>query len=197
MGKTCLTLALFLVVIFHPFMVTFSVKLTSINTDQLALIALKEHVTHDPRNLLATNWSTSTSVCNWFGVSCGSKHKRVTALDLSGLELVGTLPPHLGNLSFLSSLSITNNSFHGTLPVELANLHRLKHIHFGNNNFSGEIPSWFGTSLTELRSLFLYRNSFKGVIPFSICYLSKLEILSLFKNGLIPFLAPELCKIPK
>ncbi|KAK8312587.1 hypothetical protein V6Z12_D01G052700, partial [Gossypium hirsutum] len=71
----------------------------------------------------------------------------------------GTLPPHLGNLSFLSLLFVTNNSFYSGLPVQLSNLRRLKYL------------------------------SFKGVIPFSLGYLSKLEILSLYENqvsGSIP-----------
>ncbi|TYI96182.1 hypothetical protein E1A91_D01G053300v1 [Gossypium mustelinum] len=186
MGNTFLSFAL--LIIFHFSMPTISMKLTTILTDQSALLALKDHVIHDPENVLTTNWSASAPVCNWFGVSCGSRHRRVTALDLTGLGLVGTLPPHLGNLSFLSLLYITNNSFYGRLPAQLSNLHRLKYLSFGNNNFGGEVPSWLG-SLTELRRLFLYQNNFKGVIPFSLGYLSKLEFLTLFENqisGSIP-----------
>ncbi|KAK8312584.1 hypothetical protein V6Z12_D01G052400, partial [Gossypium hirsutum] len=186
MGNTFLNLAL--LIIFHFSMPTFSMKLTTILTDQSALLALKDHVIHDPENVLTTNWSASAPVCNWFGVSCGSKHRRVTALNLTGLGLVGTLPPHLGNLSFLSLLYVRNNSFYGGLPVQLSNLRRLRYLNFGNNSFSGEIPSWLG-SLTELRRLFLGQNNFKGVIPFSLGYLSKLEFLYLFGNqisGSIP-----------
>ncbi|MBA0549867.1 hypothetical protein Golob_020873, partial [Gossypium lobatum] len=182
MGNTFLNLAL-LIIFQFSIRATFSMKLTTLLTDQSALLALKNHV-YDPENVLETNWSSSTHVCNWFGVSCGSKHHRVTALNLSGLELVGTLPPSLGNLSFLSLLSITNNSFHGRLPVQLSNLRRLKHLSFGNNSFSGEIPSWLG-SLTELRSFFLDHNNLKGVIPFSLGNLSKLEILNLSGNQLL------------
>ncbi|XP_016714683.1 LRR receptor-like serine/threonine-protein kinase EFR isoform X1 [Gossypium hirsutum] len=182
MGNTSLNLAL-LIIFQFSIRATFSMKLTTILTDQSALLALKNHV-YDPENVLETNWSSSTHVCNWFRVSCGSKHHRVTALNLSGLELVGTLPPSLGNLSFLSLLSLTNNSFHGRLPVQLSNLRRLKHLSFGNNSFSGEIPSWLG-SLTELRSFFLDNNNLKGVIPFSLGNLSKLEILTLSGNQLL------------
>ncbi|GMJ10096.1 hypothetical protein like AT3G47570 [Hibiscus trionum] len=186
MAKTVFYLALLIFI--HLSLATFSMKLTTILTDQSALLTLKDHVIHDPQNVLATNWSVSTPVCTWFGVRCGSKHRRVTALDLTGLGLVGTLPPHLGNLSFLSLLYLTNNSFHGRLPVQLSNLQRLKYLSLVNNSFNGEIPSWLG-SLTELRSLYLYQNNFKGVIPLSLGFLPKLEILSLFGNqisGSIP-----------
>ncbi|KAL4312929.1 hypothetical protein GQ457_01G003600 [Hibiscus cannabinus] len=186
MGNTFLSSSL--LIIFHFSVATFCVKSVTMLTDQSALLALKDHVTNGPENFLTTNWSSSVPVCNWFGVTCGSRHDRVTALNLSGLGLVGTLPPHLGNLSFLSLLSIENNHFHGTLPVQLSNLKRIEHMNFGNNSFDGEIPSWLG-SLTELRILFLYYNNFNGAIPQSLGYLSKLEFLWLYNNqvsGSIP-----------
>ncbi|XVF79024.1 hypothetical protein PTKIN_Ptkin14bG0186200 [Pterospermum kingtungense] len=176
-------LPLIVLLLFHNFVCSLSVQSPNITTDRLAILALKSHVTFDPQNLLATNWSTDTSVCNWIGVTCGSRNHRVTALDLSGMGLVGTIPPHLGNLSFLSSFTIVNNSFHGSLPNQLANLRRLKYINLGYNNITGEIPSWFD-SFTQLEALFLYGNNFTGVIPPSLCYLPKLEILTLDKNDL-------------
>jgi len=54
---------------------------TNITIDQSALLALKAHITDDLHEFLATNWSTSTSVCNWIGITCGAKHLRVTALN--------------------------------------------------------------------------------------------------------------------
>ncbi|KAK8972084.1 hypothetical protein V6N11_061892 [Hibiscus sabdariffa] len=115
---------------------TLSANSPNISTDQSALLALKSHITHDPHNLLATNWSTSTSVCNWIGVTCGSRHRRIIALDLSSMDLTGTIPSQLGNLSFLALLNIRNNSFHGSLPIELTNLHRLRHLNFASCDFS-------------------------------------------------------------
>uniref|UniRef100_A0A2N9FIW3 Leucine-rich repeat-containing N-terminal plant-type domain-containing protein n=1 Tax=Fagus sylvatica TaxID=28930 RepID=A0A2N9FIW3_FAGSY len=120
------------------------VRSNNITTDQSALLALKAHITDDPYNFLTSNWSTSTSVCNWIGISCGAKHQRVTALNLTHMGLRGTIPPHVGNLSFLTHLSFRNNSFHGSLPNQLASLRRLEVVSFGMNNFSGELPSWLG-----------------------------------------------------
>ncbi|XWS27344.1 hypothetical protein CRYUN_Cryun26dG0107100 [Craigia yunnanensis] len=173
---------LVLVMLLHNSVVCLSLKSTktNISTDQLALLALKAHVDSD---FLATNWSIATSVCNWIGVDCGFRHQRVTALNLFAMNLSGTLPPHLGNLSFLVSLNIGNNSFHGSLPMELANLRRLKSLTFSYNNFKGEIPSWFD-SFTELQFLSLDGNNFTNVIPSSLCSLSKLESLVLSDNNL-------------
>ncbi|KAL5748766.1 hypothetical protein ACOSQ2_026063 [Xanthoceras sorbifolium] len=168
---------------------------TNIITDQSALLAMKSHISYDPQNILATNWSTSASVCSWRGVSCGKRHHRVTALDLSEMEFTGTIPPELGSLSFLVFLSLYNNSFHGSLPKELANLRRLKYLNLANNNFNGEIPSWIG-SLITLQSLFLFGNSFRGSVPSSLSYLSKLETLDLYNNLLQGNVPEEIGKLP-
>ncbi|XP_044497659.1 probable LRR receptor-like serine/threonine-protein kinase At3g47570 [Mangifera indica] len=159
-------------------------KQTNIFTDQQALLALKAHITHDPTNLLSTNWSSATSACNWIGIRCGARHHRVTALNISYFHLTATLPPQLGNLSFLSSLSIQNNSFHGAIPDELARLRQLKHLQLSNNNFNNiEIPLWLG-SLTKLQLLGLNEVKFSGTIPEALGNLSSLEGLHLDYNQL-------------
>jgi hypothetical protein len=39
-------------------------------------------------------------------------------LDLNNQKLVGTISPHIGNLSFLRSLALEMNSFYGGIPSE-------------------------------------------------------------------------------
>ncbi|CAN6557422.1 unnamed protein product [Malus baccata var. baccata] len=99
------------------------------------------------------------------------------------MGLAGVIPPHLGNLSFLVALGLTNNSFHGPLPQELSRLRRFKAIHFENNNFMGTIPLWFG-SFPILQIFTLYGNRFSGFIPAAISNLSALEIIDLSNNQL-------------
>ena len=135
---------------------------TNITTDQDALLALKAHITRDPSNLLTANWSTATSPCNWVGVTCGARHGRVTKINFSHMGLTGTIPLHLGNLSFLRYISLYNNSFYGSLPTELAKLPRMVYFGFAYNYFTGEIPSWIG-SFTRLQTLSLASNKFKGM----------------------------------
>ncbi|XP_048435989.1 putative receptor-like protein kinase At3g47110 [Pyrus x bretschneideri] len=134
---------------------------TNFSVDQSALLALKAHITSDPQNILTANWSSpsNSDICNWVGVTCGARHHRVMALNLSFMGLAGVIPPHLGNLSFLIELDLKNNSFHGPLPQELSRLRRLKKINFGNNNFMGTIPSWFG-SFAKLESFKLHSYNF-------------------------------------
>ncbi|KAG6692187.1 hypothetical protein I3842_10G101300 [Carya illinoinensis] len=174
------------------FVCGFSIAFAStpnITTDQSALLALKAHISFDPQNHLTNNWSTNTSTCNWVGVICGSRHFRVMVLNLSFMGLVGTIPSHIGNLSFLVSLNIQNNSFRGSIPIELSHLTRLKFLDFGYNEFNGAIPSQMGL-LSKLKKLILHKNNFLGTIPPSLSNLSSLQIISFGYNqlsGSIPF----------
>ncbi|KAL2501077.1 putative LRR receptor-like serine/threonine-protein kinase [Forsythia ovata] len=157
----------------------------NISTDESALLAFKSRMisTIDPSNILIKNWSVSTPVCVWIGVTCGLRHQRVTALDISSMNLSGNIPSQLGNLSFLVSINLSSNYFYGSLPREMIQLRRLQIIDFRFNSFSGQIPSWFGF-LQNLRSLNLRNNSFTGFIPPSLSNISTLQDLDLSSNPL-------------
>ncbi|TXG53557.1 hypothetical protein EZV62_018813 [Acer yangbiense] len=204
--ETNQSLRLFIVCfLLHSLTSSSSLSTKNITTDKNALLALKTRITHDSATLLAKNWSTSTSVCNWIGVSCGVRHQRVTALNISYLGLTGTIPPQLGNLSFLALLAINDNNFYGSLPYELARLRRLKYINFNYNQLSGNVPSSIFniSSLQELRlkhnrlssmvnvsgggpslmSLDLSENMFEGEIPPFISECKQLRFLNLSSNN--------------
>ncbi|XP_009783779.1 probable LRR receptor-like serine/threonine-protein kinase At3g47570 [Nicotiana sylvestris] len=189
MGRSCnlvFGLAVFILLHYH----TSLAIVPSISTDKDALLALKSHISSsDPNDkIIASNWSSSSPVCSWIGITCSSRHNRVTALDISSMQLYGTVPPHVGNLSFLVSLDISNNNFHGKLPEELSHLQRLKFFIVESNNFTGVIPS-FISLLPNLRILRLSSNQFHGKIPPSLSNLTKLEGLSVahnFLEGKIP-----------
>ncbi|XP_065851333.1 probable LRR receptor-like serine/threonine-protein kinase At3g47570 [Euphorbia lathyris] len=157
-------------------------RVRNISTDRDALLVFKAHITNDTQNMLASNWSKDSSVCNWIGITCGSRHRRVTEILLDNMTLTGTIPPQMGNLSFLATLSLFGNYFHGSLPIELAKLRRLKMLDLGSNLFKGVIPSWIG-SFSKLQLLDLSSNEFEGVIPTSLCNLSRLHHLSLARNS--------------
>ncbi|PIN11936.1 Non-specific serine/threonine protein kinase [Handroanthus impetiginosus] len=157
-------IALFLL----PYLLSHNLANTTIdlNTDEFSLLAFKTHITNDSSHTtLGKNWTTKTSVCHWVGVTCGSRHHRVIALDISHMSLEGTIPPHIGNLSFLVYLNITGNLFHGDLPNELAHLRRLRVVDFSNNSFAGELPrTWLGNMTDGLEEMHLNFNSFNGII---------------------------------
>ncbi|XP_042033547.1 probable LRR receptor-like serine/threonine-protein kinase At3g47570 [Salvia splendens] len=160
---------------------TTSTPLFNLTTDQHSLTVLKNSIVSDSYTILHKNWSIHTPICGWIGVSCGSKHQRVTSLNLSTFGLRGTIPPHLGNLTFLRVLDISSNIFSGVLPSELSKLRRLEEINVAANNFTGEIPSWFG-ALSQLRHMDLSDNVLSGRIPSSLFNISRLQNLNLSFN---------------
>jgi len=168
---------------------------TNIITDKSALLAFQSSVSSGPYNFLA-NWSlsSSSSPCEWYGVTCNIRHGRVHSLNLGGLGLTGKISPHLGNLSFLVELDLNFNNFHGQLPKELIQLRRLKSLNLSYNEFDDKIPQWIG-DLSMLQRLSLKNNSFSGFIPLSLFNLSKLETFDLRANHIEGTISDEIGRL--
>ncbi|KAL3735382.1 hypothetical protein ACJRO7_024506 [Eucalyptus globulus] len=176
-------------------------------TDRLALIYFKDRVDEDSLGVLSS-WNDSSHHCEWPGIVCGGRHpERVVSLNLMSKGLGGLLSPHVGNLSFLRSLVLQNNSFRGKIPQSIGHLFRLRRLVLSNNSFDGQMPTNLSQcsnlevlnlidnqlvgkiphelgSLSKLRALFLAKNSLIGSIPHSIGNLSQLFSLSVGRNGL-------------
>eukprot|EP01018_Ginkgo_biloba_P016753 Gb_28309 [translate_table: standard] len=152
-------------------------------TDQDALLEFKVGITNDPNNSLH-NWNPSIlPLCNWRGVACSSRRQRVTALNLTGMGLQGSISPFLGNLSFLRLLDLSYNTFHGQIPYQLGNLFRLRKLRLDNNEMEGTIPSSMA-ACGHLQLLFLSFNHLTGSIPSELSLLTNLEVLRLGYNNL-------------
>ncbi|KAJ4837188.1 hypothetical protein Tsubulata_030086 [Turnera subulata] len=154
--------------------------------DQNALLALKSHITYDPNNILATNWSTTTSVCSWIGISCNNATpQRVTALNLSSMGLEGSIPQDIGNLSFLAMLDLSNNRLAGEIPSGFRSLPNLEALFLGRNRFSGSIRM-SAFNMSSLNILMLSRNRLSGSVPDDICQnLPKIQRLDIGGNQLV------------
>jgi len=174
---------LFFLLSLHCFVASLAANTKNTTTDESALLAFKSLITSDPYDMLTNNWSTSSSVCNWVGVTCDGRHGRVHSLILQNMSLRGTVSPNLGNLSFLVILDLKNNSFGGQVPKELCQLHRLKVLHISFNKFEGGIPVALG-NLSQLQYLYLGANNFIGFLPRSIGNLHRLKTLQTAGNKL-------------
>ncbi|KAL8510893.1 hypothetical protein ACS0TY_017638 [Phlomoides rotata] len=152
----------------------------SLNTDMSSLLALRSGISS---HILASNWSQETSFCTWIGVTCGRRHPRVTALDLSGMGLQGSIAREIGNLSFLTFLDVHNNAISGPIPTEIGHLRRLRLLNMSHNHLSDRIPESIGL-LSKLKSLSLSANYLSGDIPASVSACVDLNTLDLSNNSL-------------
>ena len=153
----------------------------SVREDRAALVALY-NATDGPNWIDNTNWLTDAPLGEWYGVETDASG-RVARLSLPGNRLIGIIPPDLGNLTNLTSLSFWENQLWGTIPPELGRLVSLRRLVFGVNDLSGPIPPELG-ALTRLESLELRLNQLTGRIPVELGNLTQLRYLSLYRNKL-------------
>ncbi|KAM4126476.1 hypothetical protein ACJW30_02G017300 [Castanea mollissima] len=151
-------------------------------TDRLALLDFKNQITQDPLQIM-NSWNNSVHFCNWIGVTCSPSSKRVTVLDLEAKRLLGTIPPSIGNLTFLTGINLGSNSFNGEIPQEVGRLQSLHHLNLSENSFGGKLPANL-SYCTQLRVLDVSYNDLVGQIPDHLSSLSKLVNLSLAVNNL-------------
>ncbi|KAJ8770204.1 hypothetical protein K2173_011545 [Erythroxylum novogranatense] len=151
-------------------------------TDRIALLQFKSGMSNDPFGVF-NSWNDSTSFCNWHGITCGRRHQRVTSLNITGKNLVGAISPYIGNLSFLKTLVLKNNSFTGEIPQEVGNLLRLRFFSLSYNNLGGDIPTNL-SHCTKLERIGFSYNKLVGKIPENIGSLVELKYLGIFRNNL-------------
>ncbi|KAG8378442.1 hypothetical protein BUALT_Bualt08G0137700 [Buddleja alternifolia] len=166
----------FLFFLFH--LATTPATCSNNETDLQALLAFKNAI-----NGGLNSWNETLHYCSWKGILCSRRHQsRVVSINLTSQGLVGSISPHIGNLSFLRTIILQNNSFHGQIPEEIGRLRRLEWIEFSNNSFSGEIPR----NLSQCRNLYylnMIDNNLTGIIIPEIGSLIKLRALGLSDNN--------------
>ena len=92
-----------------------------------------------------TNWLGAPGTeCEWHGVTCDASEFTVTNLAFYNNNLIGEIPPALGNLTGLTELSLPYNGLSGSIPPELGNLTALVWLSLPANDLSGEIPPELG-----------------------------------------------------
>ncbi|KAH9698988.1 putative LRR receptor-like serine/threonine-protein kinase [Citrus sinensis] len=127
--------------------------------------------------------------------------------DLSQNLLTGKIPPSLGRLSSLQTLSVPENGLRGTLPPELGKLSNLEELWLTSNNLRGDLPKDYenlknltilfisdlqtmgfsfpkSANLSSISSLTLRNCSITGSIPPYIANWNQLGYLDLSFNNL-------------
>ncbi|KAJ7540476.1 hypothetical protein O6H91_10G016800 [Diphasiastrum complanatum] len=138
---------------------------------------------------------------SWQGIQCAGPN--VTAVNLSGESLGGSLGYALDRFTGLLTLDLSNNrigqmipyqlppriqelylgnnQFLGSLPFSLSNLSSLTNLNVSNNLLETQIPDIF-QDLSNLISLDLSSNRITGVLPASFGSLTSLSTLHLQDN---------------
>eukprot|EP00978_Attheya_sp_CCMP212_P017911 scaffold48344_cov49-Attheya_sp.AAC.2 len=152
----------------------------------------------DKENGITRFLSDNSPECLWYGVGC--HENKVIWLDLTNINLHGTIMDELsllpelqslwlsenrnlggtlaesiGELKKLQSISLFNTSIGGTIPERLFELRKLSSLRIYGSEFTGSIPSRVGQA-KEMAWMWLHDNKLTGTIPREIANLNKLEV---------------------
>jgi len=88
-----------------------------------------------------SNWnSSSLDYCHWDGVHCDGNND-ISRLDLFRNNLVGTIPPEIGDLTPLKVLLFYSNpDLVGTIPTQIGALEDLQWLDIEGTSITGDIP---------------------------------------------------------
>jgi len=116
-------------------------------------------------------------VYEWYGIELGPDG-HVSEISLSDNNLNGTIPPEIGNLPALESLSLSYNQYlSGNIPAEIGKLTKLEYLNLSIDNLSGPVPAGM-SNLSVLSELYLNDNQLSGweadmsgITTLSSCYI--------------------------
>ncbi|KAL8470119.1 hypothetical protein ACS0TY_032835 [Phlomoides rotata] len=136
-----------------------------------------------------TGWKSSGGdPCgeSWKGITC--QGSSIVAVQVSGLELNGTMGYLLNNLAALKTLDLSNNNIHDIIPYQLpANLTSLN---LAANNISGNLP-YSLSSMGLLNYLNISRNMLSQAVGDVFVNHSALDTLDLSFNNFTGDLPPS------
>ncbi|KAJ8770172.1 hypothetical protein K2173_011507 [Erythroxylum novogranatense] len=198
----------------------FTERIQAIGFDEFStLLSIKANL-KDPSNQLK-DWKMPSNAaqhqlphCNWKGITCNSKGlvekleisnmnlsgsisddiaglHDLSVLDISCNRLASSLPRSLGNLTSLKTIDVSQNDLVGSFPTGLGRASRLTSVNASSNNFFGLLPEDLGNA-TSLKNLDFRGSFFEGPIPDSFKNLQKLKFLGLSGNNLTGKLPKEI-----
>ena len=154
-----------------------------------ALVALYESTGGDDWDI-NRGWLSGGPLSAWHGVETNSDGQ-VVELYLFDNSLSGSLPPEIGNLTELRTLTLLLNDLSGSLPPEIGDLTELRQLWLQANDLSGSIPPELG-NLSNLVLLGLSNNAFTGPIPAELGNLANMQALYAQENALSGEIPAEL-----
>ena len=106
----------------------------------------------------------------WQGLTCVRRLDSVDCsiinLQLSDHNLVGQIPPELGNLTSILELDLRANFLSGSVPYHLTDLKKLNAVSLALNFLTGHIPSQIGRLVSSILTFRIYEWSLTTVLIF-------------------------------
>ncbi|XP_078153567.1 putative LRR receptor-like serine/threonine-protein kinase At1g56140 [Carex rostrata] len=150
-----------------------------------------------------SNWNISGEPCSGWaidstdldlnlnfnpGIKCNctynsNKTCHIVKLRVYSLDVGGTIPDELQNLSYLSNLNLAENYLTGPIPAFMGKMTRMQYLNIGFNALSGSLPKELG-NLQNLKWLGITTNNFSGPIPDEFGNLTNLQELYIDSSGL-------------
>ena len=132
-----------------------------------------------------TNWlGPAGTEGTWYGITLNADQTHVIRINLYWNNLIGPIPPEIGNFPALESLNMSQDCKRptgGPIPVEIGNLHELRELVLGTIGLQGQIPASIG-NLTKLQTFIASGDSLTGILPPEMGQLSNLQWLGLAEN---------------
>jgi Fibronectin type III domain/IPT/TIG domain len=138
------------------------------------------------------NWLNPPGTENtWYGVYTDDQNTHVKKLLLQINGLKGSIPPEIGNLTYLDWLGLDYNSLSGSIPPELCNLENAESVTMQSNALTGVIPQGIG-NMQNLQILHLSQNGLSGSIPHEMGNLINLRDFQIANNQISGSIPAEL-----
>lgn len=133
----------------------------------MALPPFKVRITGDSLGSLSSCYYCSASVMLFY----------MQLLTPLTQKLTGRISPYIGNLGFLMSLNLENNSFIQQITSELGRLRRLKYLLLQNNSVSGEILATTSDCTEFVQTRVSFTKARRNISSGNWCFLTETRIL--------------------
>ena len=134
--------------------------------------------------------SGNTALTGRIPSQIGALGDTLRTLGLANMQLEGTLPLELYDLTKLAVLDLQNNTLSGTVGSEIGQLSKIHELYLQSNWFAGQLPSELGM-LVNIVHFRIDGNGFEGVIPSEFCDLGPENLPLAYTVDVVADCTPE------
>lgn len=168
----------------------------SATEDREALIAFYNSTNGENWNN-NTNWGSDKPLNEWYGIVTNHTGEVIELRFLEENNIKGQIPAELFDIVNLQSIYLWNQSnLSGEIPTEIGNLKYLSVLSIVYTKLEGQIPSSIG-HIASLTGIFLKNNLLSGKLPNELGNLTYLTSFDISNNNIGGELPKELAKLTR